>query len=144
MSIAISAPVVEDRFGSLASPLLLHSVSESHDHDEDDYPLNSIAKPKPTPQPSLPSSAAAAAAAATTATTLGSRLRSLPLRLINTGVSILLRIRAMLPAPVRPWFWIGLWLVFALIGLGIFAGFHTKIFELLEVTAAAIKSLGRA
>ncbi|KAF9936206.1 hypothetical protein BGZ67_002602 [Mortierella alpina] len=71
-------------------------------------------------------------------------LRSIPIRLFNYGLSILLRIRATLPATLRPWFWVGLWFVFAAVGLAVFAGFHTKIFEILEATAAFIKGLGRA
>ncbi|KAF9954851.1 hypothetical protein BGZ70_010435, partial [Mortierella alpina] len=71
-------------------------------------------------------------------------LRSIPIRLFNYGLSILLRIRATLPAMLRPWFWVGLWFVFAAVGLAIFAGFHTKIFEILEAMAAFIQGLGRA
>ncbi|KAF9961180.1 hypothetical protein BGZ72_004510 [Mortierella alpina] len=71
-------------------------------------------------------------------------LASIPIRLFNHGLSILLRIRATLPATLRPWFWIGLWFVFGAVGLAVFAGFHTKIFEILEAMAAFIKGLGRA
>ncbi|CAO3573714.1 unnamed protein product [Mortierella alpina] len=71
-------------------------------------------------------------------------LRSIPIRLFNYGLSILLRVRATLPATLRPWFWVGLWFVFAAVGLAIFAGFHTKIFEILEAMAAFIQGLGRA
>lgn len=71
-------------------------------------------------------------------------ITSIPVRLIQQGLSILFRIRAALPATLRPWFWVGLWLVFLAIGVGIFAGFHTKIFQLLEAMATIIKGLGRA
>ncbi|KAF9137429.1 hypothetical protein BG015_002727, partial [Linnemannia schmuckeri] len=71
-------------------------------------------------------------------------ITSILVRLIQWGLSILFRIRAALPATLRPWFWVGLWLVFLAIGVGIFAGFHTKIFQLLEAMATVIKGLGRA
>ncbi|KAG0328790.1 hypothetical protein BGZ99_004454 [Dissophora globulifera] len=73
-----------------------------------------------------------------------SGLWSIPGRIVQYGVSIALGIQASLPASVRPWFWVGLSLVFFAISLGIFAGFHTKFFELLEAMASFIKSLGRA
>ncbi|KAF9347193.1 hypothetical protein BGX26_001295, partial [Mortierella sp. AD094] len=71
-------------------------------------------------------------------------IRSIPIRLIQYGISILLRIRAKLPVAVQPWFWVGLWLGMAVFGLAVFAGFHTRIFEILEVMATFIKDLGRA
>ncbi|KAH7057671.1 snare associated Golgi protein-domain-containing protein [Linnemannia elongata] len=71
-------------------------------------------------------------------------ITSIPVRLIQWGLSILFRIRAALPATIRPWFWVGLWLVFVAIGVGIFAGFYTKIFHLLEAMANVIKGLGQA
>ncbi|KAG0368214.1 hypothetical protein BGZ54_002452 [Gamsiella multidivaricata] len=50
----------------------------------------------------------------------------------------------MLPAILRPWFWVGLWLVFLIVSIAIFAGFHTRIFEMLETMATFIKGLGQA
>ncbi|KAF9112614.1 hypothetical protein BGX27_003108 [Mortierella sp. AM989] len=70
-------------------------------------------------------------------------IRSIPIRLIQYQVSILLRIRAKLPAALQPWFWVGLWIAMALCSLAIFAVFHTRIFELLEAMATFIKNLGR-
>lgn len=69
---------------------------------------------------------------------------SLPLRIIQWGIRQLLRLRATLPDSLRPWFWVGLWLFFAIIGIGLFAGFHTKIFQLLDQLAILIKGLGHA
>ncbi|KAF9092060.1 Transmembrane protein 64 [Mortierella sp. GBA35] len=51
-------------------------------------------------------------------------------------------IRAALPATIRPWFWVGLFILFTAIGVGIFVGFHTRIFQLLESVATVIKKLG--
>ncbi|KAG0004163.1 hypothetical protein BGZ79_010119 [Entomortierella chlamydospora] len=45
---------------------------------------------------------------------------------------------------MQPWFWVGLWIGMALFGFVVFAGFHTRIFEFLEVMATFIKDLGRA
>ncbi|KAI9238499.1 MAG: snare associated Golgi protein-domain-containing protein [Podila humilis] len=69
---------------------------------------------------------------------------SLPLRIVQWGIRQLLRLRAALPDSLRPWFWVGLWLFFAIIGIGLFAGFHTKIFQLLDQVAILIKGLGHA
>ncbi|KAF9907114.1 hypothetical protein BX616_000525 [Lobosporangium transversale] len=70
--------------------------------------------------------------------------QSIPIRLIQYVISILLQIRGKLPIALRPWFWVGLWLIFAVFGLAIFVGFHTLIFQLLESIATFIKGLGRA
>lgn len=103
---------------------LLHHTRHSH-HDSTSIPINSSASSNPT----------------------GSKtggLRFIPIRLIQFGISILLRIREALPARLRPWFWVGLWLAFAMVGVAFFAGFHARIFQFLETLATFIKGLGSA
>lgn len=71
-------------------------------------------------------------------------ITSIPLRLIQFGISTLLRIRSKLPEVLQPWFWVGLWLAMVFTGLIVFIEFHTRIFEILETVATSIKNLGRA
>ncbi|GJJ78139.1 hypothetical protein EMPS_10498 [Entomortierella parvispora] len=94
--------------------------------------------------PSLPSPSSSTSTSSGTAAAAGTGFSAIPLRVIQYGLAILLRIRARLPAPVRPWFWVGLWFMFAMVSVAVFAGFHTRIFELLETMATFIKNLGRA
>jgi hypothetical protein len=76
----------------------------------------------------------------------GSRggIRSIPIRLIQSGISILLRIKKRLPEPLQPWFWVGIWLIFVIFGIATFIGLHKWIFQLLENLATFIKGLGSA
>ncbi|KAG0032795.1 hypothetical protein BGZ82_006389 [Podila clonocystis] len=110
-----------------------HRHDQGHDHDDirdqDHDTLLSSALPSPPHSTSSSSHRG---------------ILSLPLRITQWSIRQLLRLRAALPDAVRPWFWVGLWLFFALIGIGLFAGFHTKIFQLLDQMAILIKGLGHA
>ncbi|KAG0086583.1 hypothetical protein BGZ93_004178 [Podila epicladia] len=110
-----------------------HRLDQDHGHDDTqdqdhDALLSSTLPPPPH----------------TTSSSSHREILSLPLRIIQWGIRQLLRLRAALPDAVRPWFWVGLWFFFAMIGIGLFAGFHTKIFQLLDQMAIWIKGLGHA